>query len=122
MGSVSKDSNNASPRDSGAPEDVGARWKQLQDLLGSEVEFEARYPAAYDILFPDAKRPERSGLLLPSFGIRVLQSAPEPYVDPPHAPFGSDAYSATYLHRRFADQGRRRAVGIDESLKKRELA
>ncbi len=32
------------------PEDVVLRWRQLQEMLRRELEFETRCPAAYDLL------------------------------------------------------------------------
>jgi hypothetical protein len=47
----------------------------LRELLGDEVEFEARYPAAYELLFGGSRA--LSGLPLPSFGARVLRNDPQ---------------------------------------------
>ncbi len=53
-----------------APKDAVARLRHLRDLLADEVEFEARYPAAWALL---CDQPEASsGLPLPSFDARVL--------------------------------------------------
>src|SRR5215211_2506718 len=50
------------------PFDVGGRFRALQDLLMFQGEFETRYPAAFEVLFPStARRRERGGLHLPSF-------------------------------------------------------
>jgi hypothetical protein len=110
MGSVPEKPNEAPARKFKVPEDVHARWVLLQAFLGAQVEFETRFPAAHDVLFPDAKRPERSGLLLPSFGIRVMRWEPLPHIGHAKGPSEEgDAYSATYLHREIGpssvDQG-----------------
>jgi hypothetical protein len=56
------------------PKDAETRLRYLRELLNDEVEFEARYPAAYEVLFE--KSEAINGLLLPSFGVRVLRCAP----------------------------------------------
>ena len=38
------------------PEDVAVRWRQLQDLLRREPEFETRYLAAFEALFTSLQR------------------------------------------------------------------
>jgi hypothetical protein len=63
-----------------APKDADTRLRYLRELLSDEVEFEARYPAAYELLFDVSKA--ISGLPLPSFGVRVLRSAPQGVVLP----------------------------------------
>jgi hypothetical protein len=54
-----------------APTDAKTRLKYLRDLLRDEVEFEARYPAAYELLFERSR--SISGLPLPSFDVWVLR-------------------------------------------------
>lgn len=56
------------------PTDAKTRLKYLRDLLRDEVEFEARYPAAYELLFgwPGAI----AGLALSSFDARILKKHP----------------------------------------------
>ena len=45
------------------PRDVGLRFRQLQELLHHLFEFETRFPAAYEVLFPKlARRRDRAGL------------------------------------------------------------
>ncbi len=82
------------------PLDPGARLKYLRDLLADEVEFEARYPAAFEVLKPrfDAER----GLQLPSFGARIPKSDPRKSVvsagwsqDRKLPQSSADAFSAT---------------------------
>ncbi|MDQ3910729.1 MAG: hypothetical protein M3305_02885 [Actinomycetota bacterium] len=69
--------------------------------MRDEPEFAARYPQAYDILFPQrARRTEHAGLPLPSFGIRILRHRPLPYIQTPDVVPERDAYSATYLHHK----------------------
>src|SRR5215210_493285 len=63
------------------PVDVAGRFRALQELLKSQEEFESRYPAAFEILFSRyARRRERVGSHLPSFGIRVLHNWVPPHV------------------------------------------
>lgn len=62
------------------PHDVAARWVQVRSLLFREPEFETRYPAAYTLLLEPHFREigdELIGISLPSFGVRILQHAPE---------------------------------------------
>jgi hypothetical protein len=55
------------------PVDVAGRHRAVQDLLQDQGEFETRYPAAHEILFPRAaRRREHRGLYLPSFEARIL--------------------------------------------------
>jgi hypothetical protein len=59
------------------PRDTGLRFRRLQELLRGEFEFEARYPKAYEVLFPSfARSRDRAGLYLPSFGVYVLNNNP----------------------------------------------
>ncbi len=78
------------------PRDVGLRFRQLQELLRGQFVFEARYPSAYEVLFPDqARRRDRAGLYLPSFGIHVLNSYPLYMVQPQDPARAGDAYTFT---------------------------
>jgi len=78
------------------PRDVGLRFRQLQELLRRKLEFEARFPAAYEILFPkEGRRWDRAGLYLPSFGIHVLNSYPLYMVQPQDTEWAGDAYTFT---------------------------
>ena len=83
------------------PKDAEPRLKYLRELLRYEPEFAARYPAAYETLFKASR--SGSGLLLPSFGVRILENAPQESI----VPAGSfqewkvsqdsgDAFSATF--------------------------
>lgn len=48
------------------PFDVAGRFRALQELLRNQMEFETRYPAAFEVLFPGAaRRRERGGLYCP---------------------------------------------------------
>jgi hypothetical protein len=77
------------------PFDVAGRFRALQDLLWNQPEFEARYPASFEILFPSpARRRERAGLYLPSFDIRVLNNWTHPHVEDGNWPGGADAYTS----------------------------
>lgn len=79
------------------PPDAGVRFRQLQHLLRKQFEFAARFPEAYEILFPRHMRRENPvGLLLPSFGVRVLHSDPQPRGHPQGSVSGGDAYSYTH--------------------------
>lgn len=78
------------------PEDVGLRFRRLQELLRRQPEFEARFPEAFDLLFPDkARSADRIGLPLPSFGITVLLNEPEAWSVPQDRYRGGDAHSHT---------------------------
>jgi hypothetical protein len=78
------------------PRDVGLRFRQLQELLRRHFEFEPRFPAAYEVLFPkQARRRDRAGLHLPSFGIHVLNSYPLYTVEPQDTDRAGDAYTFT---------------------------
>lgn len=66
--------------DDKVPPDVAVRWVQIRALLFREPEFEARYPAAYTLLLEPHFREigdELIGISLPSFGVRIIQYAPE---------------------------------------------
>jgi hypothetical protein len=77
------------------PVDVAGRFRALQELLRSQEEFESRYPAAFEILFPRyARRRERVGLHLPSFGIRVLNNWTHPHVESQYLGSGADAHTS----------------------------
>jgi hypothetical protein len=96
------------------PRDVGLRFRQLQALLRRHFEFEARFPAAYEVLFPkQARRRDRAGLYLPSFGIHVLNSYPFYIVHTQDAAWAGDAYT-------FTDNRRKRhpwATKVDRRLR-----
>jgi hypothetical protein len=78
------------------PRDVGLKFRQLQELLRRHFEFEARFPAAYEVLFPkQARRRDRAGLYLPSFGIHVLNSYPFYTVQVQDTEWAGDAYTFT---------------------------
>ena len=80
------------------PVDVAGRFRALQELLRSQEEFESRYPAAFEILFPPMpkvlRRRERVGLPLPSFGIRVLHNWVRPHVATQFLGSGADAHTS----------------------------
>jgi hypothetical protein len=57
------------------PDDPRIRLGYLRELLADEVEFEARYPVAYELLFE--QHSAISGLPLASFDARVLASPSE---------------------------------------------
>ena len=77
------------------PVDVAGRFRALQELLRSQEEFESRYPAAFEILFPRyARRRERVGLHLPSFGIRILNNWVHPHVERQYLGSGADAHTS----------------------------
>ena len=62
------------------PPDVVSRWIQVRALLFREPEFETRYPAAYRLLLEPHYQEighELIGIFLPSFGVHILQHAPE---------------------------------------------
>jgi hypothetical protein len=78
------------------PRDVGLRFRQLQELLGEQFEFESRYPAAYEVLFPRSTRyRDRAGLYLPSFDIHVLNNFPQYHVQFQDDWSAGDAYTFT---------------------------
>jgi hypothetical protein len=77
------------------PFDVGGRFRALQELLRNQMEFETRYPAAFEVLFPSAaRRRERGGLYLPSFDIRILNNWTYSHVQDSSWPGGADAYTS----------------------------
>src|ERR687897_770957 len=77
------------------PVDVAGRFRALQELLRSQQEFESRYPAAFEILFPRyARRRERVGLHVPSFGIRVLNNWVHPHIESQYLGSGADAHTS----------------------------
>jgi hypothetical protein len=83
------------------PRDVGLRFRQLQELLRRHFEFEARFPAAYEVLFHKlARRRDRAGLFLPSFGIHVLNSYPFYTVHSQDTEWAGDAYTFTDNRRK----------------------
>jgi hypothetical protein len=62
------------------PTDADTRLRYLRDLLDHETEFQARYPAAYELLFG---RSEQINVLpLPSFSVRILHHDPQDTVLP----------------------------------------
>jgi len=78
------------------PRDVGLRFRQLQELLSEQFEFESRYPAAYEILFPQSARyRDRAGLYLPSFDVHVLNNYPQYHVQFQDDWLAGDAYTLT---------------------------
>jgi len=90
------------------PLDPSTRLKYLRDMLADEVEFEARYPAAYELLFEGSRA--LNGLPLPSFEVRALRSAPKGHVLPAgrfqewkRAQDVDDAFSVTYERREAGD-------------------
>ena len=77
------------------PFDVAGRFRALQDLLWNQPEFETRFPAAFEVLFPSAaRRRERAGLYLPSFDVRVLNNWTYPHVADGSWPGGADAFTS----------------------------
>jgi len=91
------------------PTDPEARLRCLRDLLGAEVEFEARYPAAFELLFPRAEAIR--GLPLPSFDVRILKNAPATSVVPAGwnldwriAEDSGEAFSGTFGRRTSRDK------------------
>jgi hypothetical protein len=77
------------------PIDVAGRFRALQELLRSQGEFESRYPAAYEILFPQvARRRERVGLHLPSFEVRILNNWIHPHIERQHSSGGAEAHTS----------------------------
>lgn len=78
------------------PEDLGLRFRRLQELLRRQPEFETRFPEAFEMLFPDkAKSADRIGMPLPSFGVTVLLNEPEAWSVPQDQYRGGDAHSHT---------------------------
>ena len=77
------------------PVDVAGRFQGLQELLRSQEEFESRYPAAFEILFPRyARRRERVGLHRPSFGVLVLNNWTHPHIQRQDLFSGADAHTS----------------------------
>jgi hypothetical protein len=77
------------------PVDVAGRYRALQDLLQDQGEFETRYPAAYEILFPRAaRRREHRGLYLPSFEARILNNWVHPLTFGQRSTNGADAHTS----------------------------
>lgn len=77
------------------PVDVAGRFRALQDLLQNQPEFESRYPAAFEILFPHAaRRRERLGLYLPSFETRILNNWIHPHITEQSSITGADAHTS----------------------------
>jgi hypothetical protein len=74
---------------------VAGRFRALQHLLMFQGEFETRFPAAFEILFPQAAhRRERGGLHLPSFEVRVLNNWIYPHVMEQYSFGGADAHTS----------------------------
>jgi hypothetical protein len=77
------------------PVDVAGRFRALQELLRSQREFESRYPAAFEILFPRyARRRERVGLHLPSCEVHVLNNWIHSHVESQDRFSGADAHTS----------------------------
>ncbi len=77
------------------PFDVAGRFRALQELLRNQMEFETRYPAAFEVLFPGAaRRRERVGLYLPSFDVRILNNWTYVHVEDGSWSGGADAYTS----------------------------
>lgn len=89
------------------PRNVLLRWRQLQELLKSEAEFETRYPVAHDLLRSRLGRlTGKKGLPLPSFGIRVMRHDPQPTFDLASLLPEGDACSANEKNAgQFGDSG-----------------
>jgi hypothetical protein len=91
----SNDPNADKPSVREVPIDVAGRFRALQELLRSQGEFESRYPAAFEILFPRvARRRERVGLHLPSFGVRILNNWIYPHIERQDTFSGADAHTS----------------------------
>lgn len=91
----SEDSETGKPFAAKVPFDVAGRFRALQDLLHNQPEFEARYPAAFEVLFPGpARRRERWGLYLPSFDVRILNNWTYPHVRDDGPLGGADAFTS----------------------------
>jgi hypothetical protein len=91
-----------------APKDADTRLRYLRELLSNEPDFGARFPAAYELLYGASST--GSGLLLPSFGVRVpvrvLESTPRESVLPAgwhqrwkKSQDSGDAFSVTFEKR-----------------------
>ena len=77
------------------PVDVAGRYRALQDLLQDQGEFETRYPAAHEVLFPRAaRRREHRGLYLPSFEARILNNRVRPHTEGQSSTNGADAHTS----------------------------
>ena len=77
------------------PVDVAGRFRALQDLLQNQPEFETRYPAAFEILFPRAaRRRERAGLYLPSFEVHILNNWIHPHIREQSLVDSADAHTS----------------------------
>jgi hypothetical protein len=77
------------------PVDVAGRYRALQDFLQDQGEFETRYPAAHEILFPRAaRRRERRGLYLPSYEARILNKWVYPHTRGQSSTNGADAHTS----------------------------
>lgn len=91
----SDDPNDRKPYVPPVPVDVAGRFRALQDLLHNDGEFEARFPAAFQVLFPRvARRREPAGLYLPSFDVRILNNWVHPHVRQQSSAGGADAHSS----------------------------
>jgi hypothetical protein len=91
----SNDPNVAEPFVPSVPVDVAGRFRALQDLLQNQPEFETRYPAAFEILFPHAaRRRERAGLYLPSFEVRILNNWIHPHIREQSLGANADAHTS----------------------------
>jgi hypothetical protein len=83
------------------PVDVAGRYRALQDLLQDQVEFETRYPAAHEILFPRAaRRREHRGLYLPSFEARILNNQVGLHTRGQSSTQGADAHTSVSWWRK----------------------
>jgi hypothetical protein len=91
-----------------APKDADTRLRYLRELLRNEPDFGARFPAAYELLYGASST--ESGLLLPSFGVRVpvrvMENEPQESILPARwhqrwkdSQDGGDAFSATFEKR-----------------------
>lgn len=90
------------------PTDPETRLRYLRELLGGEVEFESRYPAAFEVLFGRSEAVR--GLPLPSFDVRILKNDPQRCVlpvgwlqDGKLSQDSGDAYSETFGRRTLGD-------------------
>jgi hypothetical protein len=100
-----------------APTDADTRLRYLRDLLRHESEFQARYPAAYELLF--GRSEQISGLPLPSFGVRILHHDPQDQVLPAgwfqewkRSQNSGDAFSLMSVGRTKGDRDKK----VDQSL------
>jgi hypothetical protein len=105
------------------PTDADTRLRYLRDLLDHETEFQARYPAAYELLFG---RSEQINVVpLPSFSVRILRILhhdPQDNVLPPgwfqewkRSQNSGDAFSLMSVGRTKGDKK------IDQSLASLDL-